>query len=310
MKAKSLLLTSVMGAVVVGGALTGVTVASFSGSAPFPAETVQTGSLAIEAGPVLGSVGALAPGTSGQAAVTLSEIAEGKNLWTRRVIDGVAVAGLPSDALRIEFRERRPNDQTACASNGFKEWPAASTGQGLRRHLVLGTRGRPSSSSEVCIRVTLREDAKNLLGVGRRSGTIQVTFASQQVQGDEIAGWEASTGPVVIPVSTSIAPSAPAAKCEIDRDWRDWLKRYLLLTWPEVPGATSYRVYRQDTDVPVLIKEGISGSEPSARIYRHYDLGGNPDAEFVVRAVADGLEGPPSNGIRTWDDDARWKCRS
>lgn len=243
MKAPSLLLTaSVIGAVALGGAVTGATVASFTDSSPIPAEPLRTGSLKLTTGAKPGTAVGLAPDSSRDLTVTLTEEAEGKNLFTRRIVDDVVVTGLPPEAVRVEFRERRPNDQSACTSSAFADWARDSQGRGQQRQLVLGTRGRPSPASEVCIRLTLSEDAESLLGVGTASGNVQVTFTSQQVQGDDVAGWVSSAAPVTIPVTATIAPSAPASvACSISGASNNPM---IHLAWQTMPGVEKFRLSR------------------------------------------------------------------
>lgn len=240
MKAPSLLLTaSVIGAVALGGAVTGATVASFTDSSPIPAEPLRTGSLALEIDASPENMSAVTPGAPGLGLVSLAEAAEGKNLETRRVVKSVAVTGLPAAALDVSFRETNGANVKSCP----EARSAYLSGGTQTADTPLGAHGRPGQSTRVCLRVDLTDQARGLLGVGRHTGSLTVEFESQQIRDDKPAGWRSTTSTGPIPVPVVVMPTAPRdVSCTLAGHRVETLE--LVLAWPRESGVVDSRVHR------------------------------------------------------------------
>lgn len=186
MKAKSLLLVSVIGAAAVGGALTGTTVASWRDSSAMNAGVLRTGDLGLSANAAGGSALRLTPGQSTAVPLTLTTTGAGKNL--RATASLVGVQG--GEHVGLRFR-RQTSDTDRCTTDGgatpFTTW----AGSPIRL-----TDPAPPGTVRLCLVLTASTEAMP----AEMESTLRLDFVAQQSREGRTVGWSAATS-ASLPVS-------------------------------------------------------------------------------------------------------------
>ncbi|GAB2738583.1 hypothetical protein [Nocardioides pakistanensis] len=278
MKAKSLLLASVVGAVAVGGVLTGATVAAWRDSAPVDAGVLRTGDLSLSTSLSTTTVAPLEPGEKAYATLTLDARGEGKNLRTVTTID--SVDGFTANGpLTVRFRPKEAGSgqcSELAAADGWEPWNGTP--------LQLTDPIFPTLT-KACVEIA----AKPATGVplGTATFPLSITASLRQVVDGSPAGWSASAPLQPLTVTVKRDLTAPVVRC-----WGGPVSVHL--AWEAVPGASEYRVYRlrRDKAEPV----GEATTETQATIF---PTGLSPT--YVVRAYATGTDSAESNQVKaTW----------
>lgn len=177
MNVRSLLSTvAVAGALVLGGATTGTTLALWRDQAALPASSVASGSLAVSAGG-LGSLTNLQPGVSQLVSGTLSDASPStaKNLRTTFHLDGVATSNSAVAGYLMVSATAVPSTGTCTATSSFKPVGPGWTSTALT------TAGVPAGTSvRLCLTVQLDPAAPE--STRGQSATLTLTLRGQQVR--------------------------------------------------------------------------------------------------------------------------------
>jgi hypothetical protein len=180
-KATSLLVTvSVIGALVIGGALTGTTLALWRDQAPLAAGQVQSGSIALSvngtATASLGALNGLQPGVAQvvSANLTNSSPAAAKNLRMQVHLDSVSSSNPALDAV-LEASVSTTTGSCVAAGAGFKP-----VGSGYSSTQLTSNSLAAQTSVTLC--VTLRLPSSAPPAALGQSGTLTFTFRGEQVR--------------------------------------------------------------------------------------------------------------------------------
>ena len=175
MKSRSLVTAAaVVGALIVGGATTGTTLALWRGQATMPGHTAQAGSIgltvnqSVDVG--LGTL-TMQPGESRAIPLTFTNTGQGKNL---RLIASVSEINTSNNAevpLSFGFRSMAPGDTCTAASTGLTTYTGSS--------LPLTGPLNAGESTTACMLVTMTRTA---LPTAEQTSTVTLTFTGNQVR--------------------------------------------------------------------------------------------------------------------------------
>lgn len=173
------LVTAVIGALLVAGATTGTTYASWVDQAPLHQSGVGSAAMSLGASDAPAST-LLAPGATTTVPVTVTDTSSGaaKNLVQRVT----ATASVPTGVTVALTRD---------------------TGSGCPGSAFTSRDTQPGGSFVLCVRLTAAATAS--------SGTVQVVLTGRQVQGSVVQGWTTSRT-VSLPVA--VVPNAPVLSCQ------------------------------------------------------------------------------------------------
>jgi hypothetical protein len=201
MRTRAVLLVAVVGALLVGGATTGTTLASWRDQAGAASGSVASGSMALTAASTPATL-SVARGTTGTTLVTVSDAssAQAKNLVQR--LTPTVTGTLPS-GVSATLTTRSGSTCTSTVQG------AVTTG--------------PSGSFVTCLNVSVAS------GATATSATVTVSVAGRQLRGGTPAGWTATDRTVTVPVTVFTAP--PVISCL-------WQGGSLYVTWATAAGTT------------------------------------------------------------------------
>lgn len=295
MKAKSLLLASVVGAVAVGGALTGATVASWRDSAPINAGVLRTGDLSLSTTLSTTTLGPLEPDQKAYATLTLDASGEGKNLRTVTTIDSIG-GFTPDGPLTLRFRPMAANDQCSEAASAPSSW---KTWHGTP--LTLTDPAFPTLT-KACVEVAAKPGTG--LPLGTATFPFAITASLRQIVDGSPIGWSSTSSAPTLGVTTNRKLPAPAdLTCTIDYKG---IFRFLRITWDPVAEATEYRVFRTTSSGTEELRDGIVDERADFLFLKDLDL--VAQATYFVRAYAPGHQSQPSESVETVGDFWTWGC--
>jgi hypothetical protein len=262
MSSRTLLLAAVVGVLLVGGATTGRTHASWVSRANLQAAGVTSASMGLGATASPTTV-VVARGSAESTRVTVSDTssATAKNL--RQRVTPTLVASLPSGVTA---------SLTAATANG-----CTATAQG-------SVDLAPGGSFTTCVTVSASASST------ATSATVRLSYSGAQVRGTTVAGWTTAAQTVTVPVT--IAVSEPDLACSPGN--ANGQGNYTV-SWSAIAGATSYRLYAATAqDGPYFLLETVPGNQTRFT----YNLERNQTGFGRVTAVVGGTESARSNAIR------------
>ena len=287
MRLRTPLAVAVVGALLVGGATTGTTLALWRDQAIVPASSLTSGSMShtvLNGGDTrLGNVSLVAgepSATTVTGTVRDTSAAGSKNLRQDIRVASVELANPTNNLSAADLR-------LAVTSKTSASCPAdvpASTAAGYASADLYRT-APISPAYDVCVVVAA------IAGAPASTGTLRLTFAGEQVRPDGSAsGWTSSTTATVILAITSSPPAEPVLGCGApvavtgDPGYR--------IEWSET--GTTYQVYRslEPTGPFTLVSTQTSIS------YTDPDFGRSEDRYFRVRAVNASGESTDSNTLK------------
>lgn len=297
MKARRLIVVSVIGAAAVGGALTGTTSASFRGSAGLDTPALRTGSLQVSTS-VAQPLGVVDAGATGTSVVTIAASGEGKHLTTTTLIESATVQA-PVD-LDLKFRQRRDASDD-CVGGPYTPWQ--DKGAGGASPVRVGGEGRPVTQ-DVCVSVALA--GGTAAPAGRHPVRVELGVATRQVRDGETFGW-AADDTATITGELLVRPAAPSpAFCS---PTLFTTKPDLRFDWSPVADVEQYRVYRVDGPTPVLL--GTADGSARSLTVAHQSLGGSLESSrYLIRSVLAGVESLDSREFTLSSARRGWRCRS
>jgi len=178
---------AVVGALLVGGATTGTTHASWRDQASATSGTVASGAMALSAAASPTGL-SVTRGTTGTTLVTISDVSspQAKNLVQRLTptLTGTLPAGVSATLTTRSGSSCTSNAQGAVATS-------------------------PGGSIVTCLNVSVTA------GSTASNATVNVSIAGQQLRGGAPVGWAATPHTVAVPVTvtTPTVPSAPVLSC-------------------------------------------------------------------------------------------------
>ncbi|MFZ5849582.1 MAG: hypothetical protein ACOYX5_19620 [Actinomycetota bacterium] len=284
-----------MGAVAVGGALTGATVAAWRDSAPVDAGVLRTGDLSLSTSLSTTTVAPLEPGQKAYATLTLDARGEGKNLRTVTTID--SVDGFTANGpLTVRFRPKEAGSgqcSELAAADGWEPWNGTP--------LQLTDPIFPTLT-KACVEIA----AKPATGVplGTATFPLSITASLRQVVDGSPIGWSSTSSAPTLGVTTNRKLPAPAdLTCTIDYKG---IFRVLRITWDPVAEATEYRVFRTTSSDTEELRDGIVDERADFLFLKDLDL--VAQATYFVRAYAPGHQSQPSESVETVGDFWTWGC--
>ncbi len=262
MSSRTLLLAAVVGILLIGGATTGGTHASWVSRANLQAAGVASATMGLEATAAPTTL-ALDRGSSKSTRVTVYDTSStaAKNLRQRvtPTLAGALPAGITASL-------------TTATANG-----CAATAQGA---VDLA----PGGSFTTCLTVSASVSS------AATAATLNVTYAGAQVRGTTVAGWTTAAQTVTVPVTIEILE--PVLGCSPGN--ASWPSRYTY-SWSPTAGATSYRVYEAATQNGTY---NLADTVPGTQTQVTTTLGVFETRFVRVTAVVGAAESARSNVIR------------
>ena len=175
MKSRSLVTAAaVVGALVVGGATTGTTLALWRGQATMPGHTVQAGSIGLTVNQSvnvgLGSL-TMQPGESRTIPLTFTNTGQGKNLRLTTSVSAINASNNAEVPLSFGFRSMAAGDTCTTASTGLTPYTGSS--------IPLAGPLSAGGSATACMLVTMTRTA---LPTTEQTSTVTLTFTGNQVR--------------------------------------------------------------------------------------------------------------------------------
>lgn len=262
MSSRTLLLAAVVGVLLIGGAVTGGTHASWVSRANLQAAGVTSATMGLGAAASPTTL-AVVRGSSASARVTVDDTSSTAARNLRQRVTPTLTGSLPGGITAILT--------TATASG------CAATAQGV---VDLA----PGGSFTTCVTVSATASST------ATSATVQLSYSGAQVRGATVAGWTTAAKTVTVPVT--IVVSEPVLDCSPGN--ANGQGNYTF-SWSAITGATSYRLYAATTqDGPYVLLETVPGNQTRFT----YNLDRNQTGFARITAVVGGTESPRSNAIR------------
>ncbi len=284
MSLRTVLASTVVGALLVMGAVTGGTHATWRDAASASTGTARSGVLAVGfPGPASGSWSApLVRGTAVAAATTVvnDSAANSKNLRVQLHLDAVTSSNAALDGV-LQVNARRVTGSCTAAGSGFKTVGAGYTPTAI-------STANLTSGQQVTLCLTLLLPASAPQSAGGQSATLTFTVRGQQTRAGAAMGWR-TTRTATAPVSTAAIPDAPVLSCGS----RSSSSTYSL-SWSAVSAATSYTVYRASSNNDASYDELTTTSSQTATI----TLSSNGTRYYRVTATGAGGESDFSNTLK------------
>lgn len=249
MKSRIPLIVAVVGALLVGGATTGSTYASWTDQVTQGGDGITTGRIGFSHAESKVSFAVnKTTSTSDTVEVTVTDQSLGKNM-VQRITPSVATGPGVTALLRTKA-------SGACAGTAQ---PAVNL--------------TPATQFTTCVVVTV--DPNTTL----TTSSVTVTLLSHQMWGSSAAGWRAPAQTFSIPVAITQPPSGPAApsltNCSVRKSGS---ARFATINWAAVSGVT-YAVLLRNPATTVTASNGVEFSQGTLA----------NDIELVVRATQGGV---------------------
>lgn len=272
MSPRTLLLAAVVGVLLIGGAVTGGTHASWVSRASLQAAGVTSATM----------------GLGATASPTTLSVERGSAATTR-----VTVNDTSSTAAR-NLRQRVTPTLTGSLPTGITARLITATANGCAATAQGAVDLAPGGSFTTCVTVAASASST------ATSASVRLSYSGAQVRGTTVAGWTTAAQTVTVPVTIAVSP--PVLDCTPGN--ANGQGNYTF-SWSAVTGATAYGIYRGNTQNGTYSLVGtVSGSQTqvSATLERN-------ESGFVrVTAVVGGTEGARSNAIRLQRNNGAPSC--
>ena len=262
MSSRTLLLAAVVGVLLVGGATTGGTHASWVSRANLQPTGVASATM----------------GLAATAAPATLSVERGSSATTR-----VTVNDTSSTAAR-NLRQRVTPTLTGTLPSGVTATLATATANGCAATAQGAVDLAPGGSFTTCLTVSASASA------AVPTATLNVTYAGAQVRGTTVAGWTTAAQTVTVPVTIVVVE--PALACSPGN--ASWQGSYTF-SWSAVTSASSYRVYAATSQNGAY---SLVATVPGSQTQTTTTLDFLETSFMRVTAVVGGTESARSNAIR------------
>ncbi|MGF9760448.1 hypothetical protein AAII07_35195 [Microvirga sp. 0TCS3.31] len=262
MSSRTLLLAAVVGVLLIGGATTGGTHASWVSRANLQPTGVASATMGLAATP---------------SPTTLS-VERGSSATTR-----VTVNDTSSSAAR-NLRQRVTPSLTGSMPTGITASLTAATANGCAATAQGAVDLAPGGTFTTCLTVSVSASS------AATTATLNVTYAGAQVRGTTVAGWTTAAQTVTVPVTIVVVE--PVLACSPGN--ASWQGSYTF-SWSATTGATGYRVYAATSQNGTY---SLVGTVPGSQTQATTSLDFLETSFIRVTAVVGGTESARSNAIR------------
>ncbi|MBD3924193.1 hypothetical protein IEZ26_06135 [Nocardioides cavernae] len=262
MSPRTLLLAAVVGVLLIGGATTGGTHASWVSRANLQTAGVSSATM----------------GLGATASPTTLEVERGSTESTR-----VTVTDTSSTAAR-NLRQRATPTLTGSLPTGITASLTTATANGCTATAQGAVDLAPGGSFTTCVTVSASASTT------ATSATVRLSYSGAQVRGTTVAGWTTAAQTVTVPVT--IVVTEPVLDCSPGN--ANGQGSYTF-SWSAITGATAYRFYRATTQNGTY---SLAGTVPGSQTQVSTTLDRGESGFVRVTAVVGGTESARSNAIR------------
>lgn len=262
MSPRSLLLAAVVGVLLVGGATTGGTHASWVSRANLQTASVTSATM----------------GLGATASPTTLAVERGSSESTRVTVDDT------SSTTARNLRQRTTPVLTGSLPSGITARLTTATANGCAATAQGAVDLAPGGSFTTCVTVSATASST------ATSATVRLSYSGAQVRGTTVAGWTTAAQTMTVPVT--IVVTEPVLDCSPGN--ANGQGNYTF-SWSAIAGATNYRLYAATTqDGPYFLLETVPGNQTRFT----YNLDRNQTGFGRITAVVGGTESARSNAIR------------
>jgi len=262
MSSRTLLLAAVVGVLLVGGAVTGGTHASWVSRANLQAAGVTSATM----------------GLGATASPTTLAVERGSSEPTLVTVDDT------SSTTARNLRQRVTPALSGSLPSGITARLTTATANGCTATAQGAVDLAPGGSFTTCVTVSASTSST------ATSATVQLSYAGAQVRGSTVAGWTTAAKAVTVPVTIVI--TEPVLDCSPGNATGQGSYTF---SWSAVTGATGYRIYRATAQNGSYSLVGtVSGSQTQVSA----TLDRNESGFLRVTAVVGTAESARSNAIR------------